>query len=157
MIVHCTCCETTMALPHAYIDDEGYTYCTNCKGDDEMKIKISNHSCHDEGIVDRTENISSTIDKMIRLAAKLTERFASDIAYDIEDLKSAVKEKKPLDHLLCFREDGVETRNVETFDVEKYDALMFCCNIIQFWRLTHDPSTTETKLVRVNVRKDGII
>lgn len=34
MIVRCTCCETTMALPNAYIDDEGYTYCTNCKGDD---------------------------------------------------------------------------------------------------------------------------
>ena len=34
MIVHCTCCETTMALPSAYIDDEGYTYCSNCKGDD---------------------------------------------------------------------------------------------------------------------------
>ena len=34
MIVHCSCCEMTMALPNAYIDDKGYTYCSNCKGDD---------------------------------------------------------------------------------------------------------------------------
>ena len=34
MIVHCTCCEMTMATPSAYIDDEGYTYCSSCKGDD---------------------------------------------------------------------------------------------------------------------------
>ena len=34
MIVHCTCCEMTMALPSAYISNEGYTYCSSCKGDD---------------------------------------------------------------------------------------------------------------------------
>lgn len=122
-----------------------------------MKIKITNFSLCDKGIVSYTENISSIVDKMIRLAAKLTECYASDINYDIEYLKSAVKEKKPLDHLLCFREDGVETRETETFDVEKYDSLMFCCDIIQFWRLTHNPSTMETKLIRVDVRKVGII
>lgn len=30
MIVHCTCCEMTMALPSAMIDANGYTYCTSC-------------------------------------------------------------------------------------------------------------------------------
>ena len=122
-----------------------------------MKIKISNHSCYDKGITSGTENISSIVDKMIRLAAKLTEHYASDIVFDIGDLSSAVKEKKPLDHLLCFREDGVKAMDIKTFDVEKYDSLVFCCNIIQFWRLTHNPETMETKLIRVNVRKDGII
>ena len=34
MIVRCTCCEMTMALPSAYIDDNGYTYCAECKGDE---------------------------------------------------------------------------------------------------------------------------
>ena len=32
MIVHCTYCETTMALPSAFIDEEGYTYCGTCAG-----------------------------------------------------------------------------------------------------------------------------
>ena len=34
MVVECKCCEMTMALPSAFIDDEGYTYCSDCKGDD---------------------------------------------------------------------------------------------------------------------------
>jgi len=33
MIVECTCCTTTMTLPSALIDDEGYIYCTTCGGD----------------------------------------------------------------------------------------------------------------------------
>lgn len=32
MIVECACCQMTMALPNAYIDDEGYTYCSDCSG-----------------------------------------------------------------------------------------------------------------------------
>ena len=119
-------------------------------------IKITNHSCYDKGIIDKTENISTTVDKMIRLAAKLTERFASDIVFDIGDLSSAVKEKKPLDNLLFFREYGVTTRNVETFDVDAYDSILFNFTPIQIWRLTHNPSTMETKLIRVDVRKVDI-
>lgn len=34
MIVECKCCTMTMALPSAFIDNEGYTYCADCKGDD---------------------------------------------------------------------------------------------------------------------------
>lgn len=34
MVVQCTCCGKNIAPIHAYIDDEGYTYCKNCKGDD---------------------------------------------------------------------------------------------------------------------------
>lgn len=33
MIVECACCTTTMSLPSALIDDEGYTYCSSCGGD----------------------------------------------------------------------------------------------------------------------------
>ena len=35
MIVKCTCCEMTMASPSAWIDDEGYTYCSDCAGIEE--------------------------------------------------------------------------------------------------------------------------
>lgn len=34
MIVECRCCTTTLAIPNAYIDDEGYTYCKTCGRDD---------------------------------------------------------------------------------------------------------------------------
>lgn len=90
-----------------------------------MEIKITDYSCYDKGITSATDNVSSIIDKMIRLTAKLTENYASDIIYDIADLNNAVKRKKPLDNLLFFRENGVTTR-------------------------------TETKLIRVDVRKVGL-
>ena len=32
MVVRCSCCEMTMAIPSAYIDEEGYTYCSDCAG-----------------------------------------------------------------------------------------------------------------------------
>ena len=32
MVVSCTCCGMTMALPSALIDDEGYIYCASCAG-----------------------------------------------------------------------------------------------------------------------------
>lgn len=34
MIVECACCEMTMALPSALIDDNGKVYCSDCGGDD---------------------------------------------------------------------------------------------------------------------------
>lgn len=34
MIVECTCCCTTMALPSALIDDDDYIYCSTCGGDE---------------------------------------------------------------------------------------------------------------------------
>lgn len=34
MVVSCACCEMTMALPSAFVDDEGHIYCSDCKGDD---------------------------------------------------------------------------------------------------------------------------
>jgi len=30
MIVRCSCCEMTMATPSCFIDDEGYTFCSDC-------------------------------------------------------------------------------------------------------------------------------
>lgn len=32
MIVACTCCSMTMALPSAFINDEGYVFCSDCAG-----------------------------------------------------------------------------------------------------------------------------
>lgn len=119
-------------------------------------IKISNYSVYDKGITSYTDNISDVIDKMIRLTAKLTERFASDIIYDIEDLNNAIYIKKePLDRLLFFRECGVTTREFKNFDANAYETLLFNFTPIQIWRLTHNPETMETKLIRVGVYKEG--
>ena len=34
MAVSCTCCESTLLLPGAYLDDEDYIYCSSCAGAD---------------------------------------------------------------------------------------------------------------------------
>lgn len=35
MIVRCTCCNSTMAMPSAFVDfDTGETYCSSCAGVD---------------------------------------------------------------------------------------------------------------------------
>lgn len=35
MVVRCCCCDMSMALPSAWVDDQGYTYCSDCAGVDE--------------------------------------------------------------------------------------------------------------------------
>ena len=34
MIVQCQCCESTMILPSAMIDEEGNIFCKSCVGED---------------------------------------------------------------------------------------------------------------------------
>lgn len=116
-------------------------------------MKISNYAIGDKGITSNTENISSIIDKLIRITAKTTEYYASDIIYDIESLNDAVKHGTELDVLLFFREHGVTTRGAKDFNDEAYDCILWNFTPIQVWRLTHNPSTMETKLIRVSIRK----
>jgi hypothetical protein len=33
MVVSCTCCGMTMALPSAMVDDDGTIYCSSCAGE----------------------------------------------------------------------------------------------------------------------------
>ena len=35
MIVRCTCCDMTMAAPFCWVDEDGYTYCGGCVGEEE--------------------------------------------------------------------------------------------------------------------------
>lgn len=118
-----------------------------------MSIKITKHSCYDKGTVSNTDNISTVIDKLIRITAKLTEYYASDIIYDIDSLKRAVENGKPHDMLLFFRECGVTTRDTTEFDEGMLDVLLLNFTPIQIWRLTHDPVEMETKLIRVDINK----
>lgn len=117
-------------------------------------IKIYNHTVDDKGTVSNTDNISSITDKLIRLAAKLTERFAGDIIYDIDNLIDAVDNGIEYDSLLFFRENGVTTMETKTFDASVYDTIFFNFTPIQIWHLTHNPSKRETRLIRVNIHKD---
>lgn len=109
-------------------------------------IKIDNYSSYNNyTVISNTDNISNIVDKMVRLTAKITERFASDIFYDIKSLYHCLEEHEPYDRVLFFRETGVWTVDYEEVD-RMYEH-------IQAWRLTHDPENIITTLVRVSVRE----
>ena len=111
-------------------------------------IKITNYSCHDDyTITSNTENISNIVDKLIRLTAKITERYAGGIYYDIKSLYRCIEEHESYDRVLFFSETGVWA-----VSVEELDTMM---NNIQAWRLTHDPEAMMTTLIRVGVRKEN--
>ena len=107
---------------------------------------IQDYSCYDNYTVkSKTENVSNVVDKMIRITAKTTESFASDIYYDIQALYKAINQKEKLDRILFFREGGV---TAVTAPIEYYES-----DYIQTWHLTHDPETCTTILKRVSVVK----
>lgn len=111
-------------------------------------IKIVKYSSYDDyTVTSNTENISDVIDKLVRLTAKITERYASDIYYDIKSLYHCLEEHEPYDRVLFFRETGVWT-----MDYEEVDRVL---EHIQVWRLSHDPENMITTLIRVGVRKEN--
>ena len=111
-------------------------------------IKIVNYSCYDNYTVkSNTDNISDVVDKLVRLTAKITERYASDIYYDIKSLYHCLEEHEPYDRVLFFRESGVWAVNYEEVDR--------VLEHIQTWRLTHNPENMITTLIRVGVREAG--
>jgi hypothetical protein len=112
-------------------------------------MRIENYSSYDTyTFTSETENVSNIVDKLIRISAKITERFAGDIYYDIKSLYRCVEEHEPYDRVLFFRESGVWTVNV--------DELCDMIDHIQAWRLTHNPESMVTTLIRVDVRKDNL-
>lgn len=111
-------------------------------------IKITNYSYYDDyTVTSNSENISDVVDKLIRLTAKITERYAGDIYYDIKSLYRCLEEHESYDRVLFFRENGVWA--VSHNEMSEY------VNHIQAWRLTHDPETMMTTLIRVTIREEN--
>ena len=110
------------------------------------EIKISNYSCYDNyTIKDNGTNHSSIVTKMVQLAGRICERFASDIVYDADAFIEAIENNKNFDRYLFFRENGVtafKPKDVECIDGSDY---------IQVWHLTFNAETQEQEFTRVNV------
>ena len=106
---------------------------------------IQDYSCYDNYTVkSKTENVSNVVDKMIRITAKITESYASDIYYDILALYKAINKKEKLDRILFFREDGVTSQNIP---IIYYDL-----DYLQTWQLIYDAETNITVFKRVHIR-----
>ena len=92
------------------------------------------------------DNISSIMSRMVQIAGRLCENYASDVYYALCSYDDAVRENYEYDKLITFYESGVVERKIENGTVDrKTDG-------IQYWRLTWDPQKKEGVLTRVRLK-----
>ena len=110
------------------------------------QIKINNYSCYDNyTIKDNGTNHSTIVSKMVQLAGRICERFASDIVYDADAFIEAINNNENFDRYLFFRENGVTAFKPE--DVECIEGTDY----IQSWHLTYDAETQEQEFIRTEI------
>lgn len=91
------------------------------------------------------DNISSIMSRMVQIAGRLCEKYASDVYYALCNYDNAVRENDEYDKLITFYESGVIERKIENGTVgSKYDG-------IQYWRLTWNPQKKEGVFTRVRL------
>ena len=93
------------------------------------------------------DNISSIMSRMVQIAGRLCENYASDVYYALCSYDDAVHENSEYDKLIKFYESGVIERKIENNTVDRKPEG------IQYWRLTWDPKKHMGTLVRVSLRK----
>ena len=112
----------------------------------EKQIKIQSYSCYDNYTVkDRGENWSRIASKMVQLAGRYCESYASDVYYDIDAFVRHIDDKINYDKYLFFHENGVTTFSPE------YLKFAESTDFIQIWHLTYNAKTEEQEFARVSV------
>jgi hypothetical protein len=112
----------------------------------EKQIKIQNYSCYDNyTVADKGDSWNRVVSKMVQLAGRYCERFASDIYYDIDAFVRHINENTDYDRYLFFRESGVTVLSLE--NVTAIEGVDF----IQAWHLTYNAETKKQELTRVSV------
>lgn len=93
------------------------------------------------------DNISSIMSRMVQIAGRLCENYASDVYYALCNYDNAVRENCEYDKLITFYESGVIERKIENGTVDSKS------NGIQYWRLTWNPQKKEGVFTRVRLKK----
>lgn len=93
------------------------------------------------------DNVSDIMSRMIRIAGRLCEHYASDVYYTLRGYDDAVRENYEYDKLITFYESGVIERKIENDTVDSR------FNGIQYWRLTWNPEEHMGMFVRVELRR----
>lgn len=110
------------------------------------KVKISNYSSFDNYTVkDQGTNHSDIVTKMVQLAGRLCERWASDIIYDANAFIKAIEDNENFERFLFFREMGVTSFKAD--DVKSIEGTDY----LQVWRLSYNAETKEQEFTRVSV------
>ena len=94
------------------------------------------------------DNISSIMSRMVQIAGRLCEDYASDVYYTLCSYDDAVRENYEYDKLIVFQENGVVEREIENSTVDRKPEG------IQYWRLTWNPKVHVGALIRVSLRRN---
>ena len=92
------------------------------------------------------DNISSIMSRMVQIAGRLCEDYASDVYYALCSYDDAVRGNYEYDKLITFHESGVIERKIENGTVDSKS------NGIQYWRLTWNPQKKEGVFTRVRLK-----
>ena len=94
------------------------------------------------------DNISSIMSRMVQIAGRLCENYASDVYYTLCSYDNAVRENCEYDKLIVFQESGVIEYTIEN------DTVNSRPRGIQYWRLTWNPEECEGMFKRVCLKEE---
>ena len=95
------------------------------------------------------DNVSNIMSRMIQIAGRLCENYASDVYYTLCSYDNAVRENYEYDRLITFYESGVIEYKIENGIVDSKS------NGIQYWRLTWNPQKKEGVFTRVRLKGES--
>ena len=95
------------------------------------------------------DNISSIMSRMVQIAGRLCEDYASDVYYTLSGYDHAVRENYNYDKLIVFQESGVIEYTIENNTVNSRPRG------IQYWRLTWNPQKKEGMFTRVCLKEES--
>ena len=94
------------------------------------------------------DNISSIMSRMVQIAGRLCEDYASDVYYTLCGYDDAVRENYNYDKLIVFQESGVIEYTIENNTVNSRPRG------IQYWRLTWNPEECAGIFKRVRLKEE---
>ena len=94
------------------------------------------------------DNISSIMSRMVQIAGRLCEDYASDVYYSLSGYDCAVRENYNYDKLIVFQECGVIEYTIENDTVDSRPRG------IQYWRLTWNPEECAGMFKRVCLKEE---
>ena len=104
------------------------------------KLTISKYGYNNPSkyyVSDPGDRIANVFDKIIELAARKCDSYASDVFWDMYRLVEATRDETTFDRLLWFRETGVNSADIKDLTTFNYLTLKDIASQENIWRLSH--------------------
>lgn len=88
-------------------------------------------------VSDPGDRIAGVFDKVIEIAARKCDSYASDVFWDMYRMIEAIRDDNTFDRLLWFRETGVTSVDIKDLTTLNYPTLKDIANQENIWRLSH--------------------